>query len=183
MTKLKTETLTTQTVIKPKNLNFTKLKIWEKKKLNCNRAQKLKMWQNTKYQIVTKLENSNRDYTQTLKFWRNFNNYLWQNLKTLVLIKLKTEILKERKKFNSWKTIFFTKSILVRTLDEMFLVQPFAISQCFFLLNNFGLMVNKTVLEWSGSMIPLKFFDKHHNHPVCCGHAIVQFERETWYIN
>ena len=125
----------------------------KKKKSNCNRAQKLKMWQNTKYQIVTKLENSNRDYTQKLKFWRNFINYLWQNFRSDKAENWNSE---RKKKFNSWKTNFFTKSILVRTLDEMLLVQPFAISQCFFLLNNLGLMVNKTVLEWSGSMIPLK---------------------------
>ena len=31
-----------------------------------------------------------------------------------------------------------------------------------------GLMMNSTVLEWSGSLIPLKFVDKHHNRPLCC---------------
>ena len=33
-------------------------------------------------------------------------------------------------------------------------------------------MVNKTVLEWSESLIPLKFLDKQHNCPVRCVHTI-----------
>ena len=36
-------------------------------------------------------------------------------------------------------------------------------------------MVNKTVLKWLGSLIPLIFLDKHHNHPVYCGYTIVSF--------
>ena len=31
------------------------------------------------------------------------------------------------------------------------------------------------VLEWLRPLIPLKFLDKHHKRPVCCGHTIVQF--------
>ena len=34
-------------------------------------------------------------------------------------------------------------------------------------------MVNKTIFEWLGSMIPLKILDTHHNHPICFGHTIV----------
>ena len=34
-------------------------------------------------------------------------------------------------------------------------------------------MMNLTVLEWLGCLIPLKFLDKHHIRPVCCGHTIV----------
>ena len=29
------------------------------------------------------------------------------------------------------------------------------------------------VLEWLGSLIPLKFLDTHHDRPACCGHTIV----------
>ena len=34
-------------------------------------------------------------------------------------------------------------------------------------------MVNNIVLESSGFLIALKFLDKHHDRPVCCGHTIV----------
>ena len=34
-------------------------------------------------------------------------------------------------------------------------------------------MMNYTVLEWFGSLIPLKLLYKHHNRSVCCGHTIV----------
>ena len=43
-------------------------------------------------------------------------------------------------------------------------------------LISFGLMVNYTVLEWLGSLITLKFLDKHHNCPFCCGHTIVRWQ-------
>ena len=36
-------------------------------------------------------------------------------------------------------------------------------------------MVNKTVLEWLGSLIPLKFLDTQHDHSVGCGHSIVSY--------
>ena len=48
---------------------------------NCDKTQKLKLWLNSKTQIVTKLKNSNCDNAQTLK--------LWQNSKTQKMTKLK----------------------------------------------------------------------------------------------
>ena len=55
---------------------------------NCDKTQtvtklkKLKFWQNSKPQIVTKLKNSNCDKTQKLK--------LWQKPKTQIVIKIKS---------------------------------------------------------------------------------------------
>ena len=55
----------------------------DKKKLvtnksNCTKNQKLKLWQNSSTQIVTKLKNSNVDQTQTLKL-SNSENILKSN--------------------------------------------------------------------------------------------------------
>ena len=33
-------------------------------------------------------------------------------------------------------------------------------------------MVNKNILDWSGSLITVKFLDKHHNCPDCFGHTV-----------
>ena len=54
-----------QSVTKPKT-QICKEK--EEKKVKCDNTQKLKLWQNSKSQIMTKLNNSNCDY-------------LWQILK------------------------------------------------------------------------------------------------------
>ena len=37
-------------------------------------------------------------------------------------------------------------------------------------------------MEWSGSLIPLKFLDNHHNRPKCCGHTIVIYLLLCYYI-
>ena len=86
---------------KLKNSNWDKIK----KKRNCDKNQKLIMWQNSKCDntqklklwknsnhvknwIVTKLRNSNWDKTQKPKLWQKSKSeivkklYLWQNLKT-----------------------------------------------------------------------------------------------------
>ena len=36
-------------------------------------------------------------------------------------------------------------------------------------------MVNQTILEWLGPLIPLKCLDKHHKRTVCCGNTIVAY--------
>ena len=108
--------MTTQTFTKLKNSTFYNSKTQmlqnsksdKTKNSNTSIPQKLKMWQNTKSQIVTKLENSKCDFTQKLK--------LWQNSKTLAMIKLKTQTLKKLRKLNPEKTQFLTKSLLVRTI-------------------------------------------------------------------
>ena len=51
------------------------------KNSNCDKTQKLKLWQNSKSKMVTKLKNFNGDKTQKLK--------LWHNLSTQIVTKLK----------------------------------------------------------------------------------------------
>ena len=104
-------------VKKSKNSILTKLKLklWPKKKSNCDQTQKLKFWQSlncNKTQVVTKLklwhpklwQNTNCDKSQvvtTLKLWQNSNceqkiskslNWtklkLWQNSKNQIVTKL-----------------------------------------------------------------------------------------------
>ena len=67
-----------------------KIKLWhnsktqivsEIKNSNCDKTQQLKLWPNSKTQNVTKLKISNCDKTQKLK--------LWQNSKTQIVTKLK----------------------------------------------------------------------------------------------
>ena len=70
---------------------------------NCDKTQKLKLWQNSNTQIVTKVENSeteivtklknsNCDKTQKLKFW--------QNSKTQIVTKLKNSNCEQTKNSN-----------------------------------------------------------------------------------
>ena len=54
-----------------KNLNGDKLENW-----NGDKTQQLKLWHNSKTQVVTKLKNSNFEKTQMvtkLKLWQNLN--------------------------------------------------------------------------------------------------------------
>ena len=64
------------------NLNCDKTKktqvVTKIKKLNCDKAQQLKLWQNLITQITTKLKNSNCDQTQKFE--------MWQNSKTQILL-------------------------------------------------------------------------------------------------
>ena len=73
---------------------------------------KLKLWQNSKTQIATKLENSNCDKTKKFKLWQNFKKNsnidktkknqtvtklkkktdLWQNSRTQTVIELKKKL-------------------------------------------------------------------------------------------
>ena len=55
---------------------------------NCDKTQKLKLWQNSKIQIVTKLKNSNYDNskTQIVTKLKNQNSY---NSETQIVSKLK----------------------------------------------------------------------------------------------
>ena len=75
-----------------------KLKLWwNSHNSNCFETQKLKLWQNSKIQIVMKLKNSNGDKTEKLK--------LWPNWKTQIVTKLnsnceKTQIMT---KFKLWE--------------------------------------------------------------------------------
>ena len=50
---------------------------------NCEETQKLKVWENSKSAILTKLKNSNCDKAQKLRLWQNFNlnSYKPQKLK------------------------------------------------------------------------------------------------------
>ena len=70
-----------------KNLNSsydkTQLKIWQNSKTQIvTKKQKHKLRQNSKSRIVTKLKNSNCEQTQKLKLWQNLKNLtLWQNTK------------------------------------------------------------------------------------------------------
>ena len=43
-------------------------KLWQLKRLNCDKTWKLELWQNSKTQIVTKPKDSNCDKTQKHKF-------------------------------------------------------------------------------------------------------------------
>ena len=56
-------------IVKKKNLKtqiVTKIK-----NSNCDKTQKLKLWQNSKTQIATKLENLNCDKTKKSELWQN----------------------------------------------------------------------------------------------------------------
>ena len=66
------------------------------KKSICDETQKLKFWQNSKTQTVTKLKNSNCEKTQKLK--------LGQNLLTQIVAKLKNSNCDQTKNSNCDKT-------------------------------------------------------------------------------
>ena len=90
---------------KPKSSNcdttqiVTKLKNW-----NWDQTQNLKMWQNSKSQIVTKL-NSNCDKTQKSNCDKTQKVKLRQNLKTKIVTKLKNANCdKPKKNFNIDRT-------------------------------------------------------------------------------
>ena len=81
-------------------------KLWQLQNSNCDKTQKLKLWEKkkvqnvncqTKTKIVSKLENSNCDKSQKLK--------LWQNSTTQIVTKpKKINCDKTKKKSNSDKT-------------------------------------------------------------------------------
>ena len=72
------------TKVEKKNIrNMAKLKNW-----NCEKYQKLKLWQNLHTWVVTKLKNSNSKTTQRLKFWQISKTYKCD--KTQISTKLKT---------------------------------------------------------------------------------------------
>ena len=93
------------------------------------------MWQNSKKQIVSKLKNSDCDKTQKLKLWQNFKkNNMWHKPKkiatevivTVVTITVVTvEIVKS----------FSKKQLYTSTTDEMFSGQLFAFLAMFFLFS------------------------------------------------
>ena len=62
---------------------------------------------------------------------------MWQNSKTLFIIKLKNKILTKLKKIqvlkkpNFWPKVFWLEQLDTSKTDEMFLVQSFVILQCF----------------------------------------------------
>ena len=63
---------------------FTQYKLWRKKLKNQN-ATKLKLWQNLRTQIMTKIKQSNCDKNQNLKLWGkktgNMTNLnLWEKI-------------------------------------------------------------------------------------------------------
>ena len=77
-------------VTKVKNSNCDKtqkLKLWQQS--NWDKTQnvtKLKLWQNFKTQIVTKLKTQIVTKLKKLKFYQNQKIKLWQNLKTQIVI-------------------------------------------------------------------------------------------------
>ena len=82
-----TQTVTKLKIVQLKNSNGSKLKSDKTKTNKMQHYKKIKMWQNTISQIVTKLKNSNWDYTQTwmlpkledLNCDKNNTLYLWTN--------------------------------------------------------------------------------------------------------
>ena len=77
------------------------------------------MWYNTIFQIVTKLENSNCDFTQKLKLWQNSKtDIVKKKIKNISSDKTKkndSEEEEERKKKLLKKQIFWPKDLLVIT--------------------------------------------------------------------
>ena len=67
---------------------------------NCDETQKIKLWWNSKTQIVMKLQNSNCDETQKLK--------LWWNSKTQIVMKLKNSKCDKTQKLKLWAIISFS---------------------------------------------------------------------------
>ena len=70
--------------------------------LNCDQIKKLKLWWNSKTQIVMKLKNSNCDKTQKLKLWRNLKPKLWWISNTQIVMKLKNSNCDEIQKLKMW---------------------------------------------------------------------------------
>ena len=83
------------------------------KKLNssCGQNQKLKLWPNSKTQMVTKVKNSNRDKTLKKKL-------LWQKGKTQIKKKSNCDITKKNSNFDiTKKTQNVTVVIVKKQLD------------------------------------------------------------------
>ena len=104
---------------------MTKLK--EKKHSNCDKAQKLKLWQNLKFEIATnsteivkkkKNKNSNCDKTYIMTKLQTHKFKYQQNLKTQIWNKLKNINCDKTKKSNSYYWISKEKNFncfLLRT--------------------------------------------------------------------
>ena len=92
---------------------MTKLKnktLWQHS--NCDKSQHLKMWQNSKTQIMTKLKKPYCDKTQKHK--------LWQNSATQIVTKLKTQIVTKQKRLSkkTWKIQLWTKLKKILNCDK-----------------------------------------------------------------
>ena len=90
LTKLKNSSCdTTQIVTKLKNSNCDKTRknsnCDKTKKSNCDKTKKIKLWQNSKSQIVTKLKNSNYNKTQKLNLWQNSITQITKKLERIRL--------------------------------------------------------------------------------------------------
>ena len=95
---------------------------------NCDKTQKLKLWQNSKTQIVTKLKNSNCYKTQNCKFWQNSNCDKTQKLNGDNIQKLKLKKKIKNSNCEKLKNSNFDTS----TTDEMFSGKLLRFSRCYF---------------------------------------------------
>ena len=122
-----------------------KLTVTKFNNLNCGKAEKLKLWSNRKNQIVIKLNSKKKknigDKTQIFKLWRKkienlYGVYtqelklgqiqidnMWQISKTVVLLKVKTWLLKKQKQIKFKKNLFLSKSIRTLRFAMLFLWQ------------------------------------------------------------
>ena len=99
----------------------TTLKTW-----NCEKSQKIKLWQNSKTRIMTKLKKLNCDKTQKLK--------LWQNSKTQIVTKLKNSNCDKTKKNQiATKLEVQIVTVAIVTDADMFSGQLLAIIAMFYL--------------------------------------------------
>ena len=98
----------------------------------CDKTKKIELKHNSKNQNVTKhqisncdkLEDSNCNYTRKLKWLNSSNTKIVTKLKPLVLINLKTQILKEKnyvlKKTYFLLNVFWLEQLDTSTTDEIF---------------------------------------------------------------
>ena len=123
--------------LKKNSYKIQKLELWQLKPSNWQETQKLKMWQNSKTQIVTKLKTSNCDKTQKIQFETKLKSTncdksqklkLWQN-KKLKLWQLKKSNCDKTQKLKLWQ--LKNSNSDTSTTDEMFLGQLSQFSQCF----------------------------------------------------
>ena len=104
----------------------------------CDTTQKLKLWWNSKTQIVIKLKNSNYDQTQKLKLWKNSKTKIviklnfWQNSscdKTQIVTKLKlwqnslcdkTQIVRKNQKLKCYKSQIVTiVTVMIKVTEKI----------------------------------------------------------------
>ena len=165
---------------------MTKVKIQNVTKLknsNCDKSQKLRLWQYSKTQIVTNLTNSKCYKTQNSNCYKTIKKKkLWQNSKTKILTKLKNSNCNKTKKLKLWPTqkINFwqnsktQRAWLHRETMDFFLVKTMLLKKfwSFFL-------ANISYFEWywrinNQVFIFLPFQSAKMTSPVCLHHNQLQ---------